>query len=134
MRNNRMDGSGRDELFRSSNRREYDFNTTKEETASFINNHMQVKENKIQEQNDLLDDLHDSVGRFKNQTLEMKNEIEDHLVLINNLDTDLMNSQNALDYVNKRATTLIEKSGGEMRVICILSTICFILFLLVIYS
>jgi len=128
-------GAGRDDLFRSSNRRDpFDDDYTSTETTSFINGHLQVKETKIQQQNDLLDGLHESVGRFKNQTLEMKNEIEDHLVLINNLDNDLQESQNALDYVNKRATKMIERSGGEMRVICILSAICFVLFLLVIYS
>lgn len=81
-----------------------------------------------------MEQLHDSVRRFGEQTNDMRNEIEDHMGLITSMQADLDENQNTLDLINDKALTLIEKSGGECRVICILSVVSFILFLLVLYT
>lgn len=105
-----------------------------DETDSFLENQLQTKETRIQEQDAIMEQLHDSVRRFGEQTNDMRNEIEDHMGLITSMQADLDENQNTLDLINDKALTLIEKSGGECRVICILSVVSFILFLLVLYT
>lgn len=62
----------------------------------------------------------------------MRTEIEDHLGLITDLQNDLEENQNVLDRINTKAAGLIQRSGGECRVIIILTVVCIFLFLLIV--
>ena len=102
-----------------------------DESSSFLSGHLQSKTEKLARQDEIMDELHESVKRFGTQTHNMRNEIEDHLGLITAMQDDLEENQNTLDLINHKANDLIEKSGGECRVICVLSCISFVLFLLI---
>ena len=105
-----------------------------DERDSFLQSQLQTKESKLEAQDEIMEQLHESVRRFGEQTNDMRNEIEDHMGLITSMQADLDENQNTLDLINDKALTLIEKSGGECRVICILSVVSFVLLLLVLYT
>ena len=105
----------------------------KTERESFLENDYGNHASKFEEQDEIMDKLHASVQRFGEQTQHMKSEIEEHLGLISSMQDDLEKNQNTLDRVNEKAKALIEKSGGECRVIALLSAVCIFLLMLVLY-
>eukprot|EP00924_Labyrinthula_sp_SR-Ha-C_P007242 maker-scaffold_8-augustus-gene-13.62-mRNA-1 protein AED:0.00 eAED:0.00 QI:54/1/1/1/1/1/2/219/127 len=122
----RQNGNKKELFSNSRNRQSYTSVSNNDMDSPSFHTEKQL----LQSQDKHLENLESLVDQFGDQTKGMKAEIDAHMTLIDELDTEVQKSNTIIDTVNSKAVTLIEKSGGEIRVILILTLISFILLIL----
>ncbi|UJR35783.1 hypothetical protein I4U23_028531 [Adineta vaga] len=66
----------------------------------------------IRKQDEQLDDMHHSIISLKNLTKNINFELEDHIRVLDNLDNDMISSQNRVENLTKRTKDLFRTSAG----------------------
>jgi len=87
----------------------------------------------IRKQDEQLEDFHLSIVSLKNLTQNMNLEINDHIRVLDNLETNMINSQNRIENLTNRTKTFIRTStGGVGGHTCLFCTAVGLFFLIVI--
>ena len=124
-------GRSRRDLFGNSrrvgnDRRSYDYGAGLEddeedggdEREAFIKRHMRLQQQERKKQDQNLDELHQSVHRLGEISLEIGNELDEQNKMLEALGDDIDRSQGAMDNIAKKTRELVEM--GEDRDIAVL--------------
>lgn len=97
---------------------------------------MQRQQQLMQQQDQGLEMLAQSAERLGSLSMAISDELNQQNQMLDDMDNDLEEAGNNLDYVTKKTNEFIEKSGGSKNfmLILILIVIAIVLFLLILYT
>jgi hypothetical protein len=91
----------------------------------------------ISKQDEQLEDFHLSIVSLKNLTQNINLEINDHIQVLDNLETNMVNSQNRVENLTNRTKTFIRTStdgiGGHTCLFCIAVVLFFLIIILILF-
>jgi len=91
----------------------------------------------IRKQDDQLEDFHLSIVSLKNLTQNINLEINDHIRVLDNLETSMVNSQNRVENLTSRTKNFIRTSadgvGGHTCLFCIAVGLFFLIVILILF-
>jgi hypothetical protein len=91
----------------------------------------------ISKQDEQLEDFHLSIVSLKNLTQSINLEINDHIQVLDNLETNMVNSQNRVENLTNRTKTFIRTStdgiGGHTCLFCIAVVLFFLIIILILF-
>jgi flagellin-like hook-associated protein FlgL len=91
----------------------------------------------IRKQDEQLEDIHHSIISLKNLTTNMNFEINDHIRVLDNLETDMVSSQNRVENLTKRTKNFIRISadgvGGHTCLFAIAVGLFFLIIILILF-
>jgi len=97
----------------------------------------ETEDQMIRRQDDQLEDFHLSIVSLKNLTQNINLEINDHIRVLDNLETTMVDSQNGVENLTSRTKTFIRTSaggvGGHTCLFCIAVGLFFLIIILVLF-
>jgi len=98
-----------------------------------VDDHAQLE---MRKQDDNLDTLHGAVGRLKDMSVQIGTELDEQNIMLDELDSDVDKTQEAMEVITVKTKELIQQSGGcqMFMVIVFLSVVLLFLVVLVLYT
>ena len=106
------------------------------DNGNYSDDGMQRQQQLMQQQDQGLEMLAQSAERLGSLSMAISDELNQQNIMLDDMDRDLEEAGNNLDYVTKKTQEFIEKSGGTQNFMLILTlvVIVIVLFLLILYT
>ena len=90
----------------------------------------------MRKQDENLDTLHGAVGRLKDMSVHIGNELDEQNIMLDELDADVDKTQEAMEVITVKTKELIKQSGGcqMFMIIVFLSLVLLVLTVMVLYT